>query len=68
MRIPWHKRVYALYKGEEYIADGTIRELSRKTGKSVGWLRWMTKPAYQRRVEASKKRLQLVSLDDGKED
>lgn len=64
MKIPWHKRIYALYKGEEFITDGTIREISRTTNKTIDFLRYMTYPIYERRTENGLKRLKMVPLDD----
>ena len=64
MKIPWHKRLYALYKGDLFIADGTIEEISDKTGKSTDHLRFMNTPAYAQRSVGSKNKLALVSLDD----
>lgn len=64
MKIPWHKRIYALYKGDDLICDGTIREISRKTGKTVDHLKWMTYPTYAKRIEGRPNRQVLVSLDD----
>ncbi|OAB26235.1 hypothetical protein PMSD_25985 [Paenibacillus macquariensis subsp. defensor] len=64
MKIPWHKRIYALYKGEEFITDGTIREISRATNKTIDFLRFMTYPTYERRSENGLKRLKMVPLDD----
>ncbi|WP_341323423.1 hypothetical protein NSQ62_08085 [Solibacillus sp. FSL H8-0523] len=56
MKKPWYKKVYALYKGENYICDGTIREIARETGKSTDFLRWMTYPVYAKRSEGGKNR------------
>jgi hypothetical protein len=64
VKIPWHKRIYALYKGEVFLTEGTIREISRATGKTVDHLKWMTYPAYMKRCENSPKRLRLISLDE----
>ncbi|CRK80335.1 hypothetical protein [Neobacillus massiliamazoniensis] len=64
LKIPWHKRVYALYKGDQFISEGTIREISRETNKTVDFLKYMTYPVYQRRCGKGKKRLMMISLDD----
>ncbi|MFJ7914462.1 MULTISPECIES: hypothetical protein [unclassified Lysinibacillus] len=64
MKIPWHKRIYALYKGERFIAEGTIREISRETGKTIDFLRYMTYPIYEKRSINGKHRLKMISLDD----
>lgn len=67
MKIPWHKRVYALYKGDVFIVDGTIREIAEETGKSIDFLRYMNSPVYKKRCINSKNRLAMVSLDDEEE-
>lgn len=40
--------IYALYKGEQNLADGTLAEISRKTGKTYNTLKWMTYPSYKK--------------------
>lgn len=58
-------RQYALYKGDEFIAEGTPREIAKKTGKTLDSLMFYTTPAYRRRVEKSKGQiLEMVDLDD----
>lgn len=64
MKIPWYKRVYALYKGDLFITDGTIQEISKATGKSLNHIRFMTFPSYEKRLINSKNRMAMVSLDD----
>lgn len=48
-------RQYALYKGDEFIAEGTPREIARNTGKAFDSLMFYTTPAYRRRVETAKR-------------
>ena len=38
------KNIYALYRGEEYIMDGTIPELAEKTGYKRTTLYWLATP------------------------
>ncbi|MBG9756384.1 hypothetical protein J2B92_17275 [Lysinibacillus sphaericus] len=64
MKIPWHKRIYALYKGELFITEGTIREISKATGKTIDFLKYMTYPIYEKRSKNGKHRLKMISLDD----
>lgn len=40
-------KIYALYKGENLIADGTIQEIHERTGKKVDTLLFMTCPVYK---------------------
>ena len=44
-------KIYALYKGDEYIADGTLEELAGKTGKTYNTLKWMTYQSYKKRLQ-----------------
>ena len=58
-------RQYALYKGDEFIADGTPREIAKKTGKTFDSLMFYTTPAYSRRIEKAKRgRLEMVEIED----
>ncbi|PLT34108.1 hypothetical protein CUU64_07675 [Bacillus sp. V5-8f] len=54
----------SLYKGEQFITEGTIREISRETNKTINFLRYMTYPIYEKRCGDSPKRLRMISLDD----
>lgn len=55
-------KIYALYKGDEYITDGTLEELSQKTGKKEATLKFMTTPSYEGRI--GDKALRLVCLGE----
>lgn len=58
-------RYYALYKGDEFIAGGTPREIAKKTGKTFDTLMFYTTPAYIRRAEKAKRgRLEMVEIED----
>lgn len=57
-------KIYALYKGEDLLADGTIQEISEKTGKTLYHLRWMTYPTHQRRCKPSGNRMQMILLEE----
>ncbi len=39
------KKIYALYEGERNICDGTLYEISKKTGMAMKTLLWMTRPS-----------------------
>ena len=60
----WDKRIYALYKGETNLADGTILEIAERTGKSIASIRYMTFPIYNKRANNSENRLIMVYLED----
>lgn len=57
-------RQYALYKGDEFIAEGTPREIAKKTGKTFDSLMFYTTPAYRLRVEKAKSPwLEMVEIE-----
>lgn len=53
---------YAIYKGDEFIAIGTIKELVKKTGYSETTLRYCTHPASKKRNKGN--RLVVFAVDD----
>ena len=42
------KKIFALYKGDEFIDLGTIDELSQRRGIKVNTLRWYARPSYRK--------------------
>lgn len=57
-------RIYALYKGEQNLADGTLEEIARKTGKTYRSLKWMTYPIYKRRIQQRIHKIGVLELVD----
>ena len=59
---------YALYKGENLLATGTIQEIALETGKSIGLLRHVRYPCYKKRIAGRKQNkggsLEMVELED----
>lgn len=54
---------YALYKGEECLAIGTIREIAEKMKVKVRTITFYKTPTYKKRCKNSNKRLTMVELD-----
>ena len=59
---PKRERFYALYKGEEMLAEGTVAQIARDTGKTIKSLLFMTCPCYSRLL-ASRKRKEVGALE-----
>lgn len=57
-------RIYALYKGEQNLADGTLEEIARKTGKTYKSLKWMTYPSHKRRIQQRIHKVGVLELVD----
>ncbi|WP_301893794.1 hypothetical protein [Mitsuokella multacida] len=56
--------IYALYKGEQNLADGTLAEIARKTGKTYNTLKWMTYQSYKKRLQERSHRSGVLELVD----
>ena len=54
---------YALYKGEQCLAIGTIKEIAEKMQVKYRTIYFYTMPTYKRRCKKSNNRLTMVSLD-----
>ena len=60
-------KIYAVYKGEEFITTGTLRELAAYFGIKQQTIKFMTTPAYKRRCKDGKNRREVFLLDDDDE-
>jgi hypothetical protein len=49
-------RIFAVYKGDKYIMDGTLAEIAEARGIALNSARFMTYPSYKKRIEAQLKR------------
>ncbi|MFC8563091.1 MULTISPECIES: hypothetical protein [Peribacillus] len=49
---------YAVYKGDEFICLGTVRECATYLGVKISTIRYLLSPAYSKRIE---KRLEANS-------
>lgn len=48
-------RIFAVYKGDEYIMDGTLQEIAEARGIALNSAKFMTYPCYRKRIEERKK-------------
>lgn len=56
---------YALYKGEQMVAIGTINEIAAERGVKPATIKFYKYGAYQRRTKSEvNNRLQLIKLED----
>ena len=56
-------KVYAMYKGEECLATGTIIQLSKILGIKIQTLQFYLTPTYKNRVKKGKNRRELILID-----
>lgn len=57
------EKEYTLYKGNEVIAEGTIREIAQQTGLKEASIRRYGSPYYQKIAKTDRNRKALVPLD-----
>lgn len=63
-------REVAVYRGDDLIAEGTIRDVAKKLNVNTNTIRFYLTPAYERRLSKRKtldKSLTAVRLDDDDE-
>lgn len=65
------EKIFALYKGEEFIDIGTAKELANKRNVNPEFIRYLSTPANKRRIANRKnnnkpsKALISVKMEDG---
>ncbi|MEK4700384.1 hypothetical protein MKX47_12375 [Solibacillus sp. FSL R7-0668] len=59
---------YALYKGDNLLAIGSLEDIAEQTGKTMGALKFMRTPSYERKVENSKNAMILEILENDEEE
>lgn len=55
--------IYALYKGEEFITEGTIKEIAKHQGIKPKSVEFYARPAYKRRIKNKNKSYQLILIE-----
>lgn len=48
------EQIYAIYRGEKFIDTGTAKELAAKLNVQPRFIRYLSTPAHQRRLQRSK--------------
>ena len=56
------RMIYALYVGEENVADGTAEELAKRLGVEAKTIRLMSSPAHNKRVKYNGKAVRTVKV------
>lgn len=59
---------FALYKGDDLLAVGTIYEIADIVNKDVNRLKFMLTPSYEKMIVNSKNALLLESIEDDEDD
>lgn len=63
----YNKHIYAAYRGDDYVMEGTLEELCKALGRTRRNLMWCLAPSSkkrQARQKMTKRRLTLVRVDD----
>ena len=57
------EKVYALYKGEEYLYSGTVKEIAEKLNMRERTILFYKTPTYLKRREKSKKNNYFILIE-----
>lgn len=57
-------KIYALYKGDQLIADGTLLQIAYKTGVKLRTIKFYKTPTYLKRRKNGKNYRELVELNE----
>lgn len=57
-------KVFAVYKGDEFITVGTARECAEQLGVTPDYIRWMTYPTCRKRNTGGDRMIAIVVEDD----
>ncbi|MGT2802968.1 hypothetical protein Javan253_0026 [Streptococcus phage Javan253] len=57
------EKIYALYKGDNFIADGTVKEIAQAIGVKPSTVQFYASPCYARRT-SEKKGLRLIKIEE----
>lgn len=63
----YNKHIYAAYRGDDYVMEGTLEELCKALGRTRRNLMWYLAPSSKRRQEGqrqTKRRLTLVLVEE----
>ena len=55
-------KVYAMYKGEECLGIGTIKELAEMLNVNIKTIKFYLTPTYKKRCKKGKKRRELIKI------
>lgn len=59
-----HKNIYAVYKGDEYITEGTKEELAEKLNVKLETISFMASPTMQKRDKGNRTRVFLIEDEE----
>lgn len=51
------EKIFALYKGEEFIDIGTAKEIAKKRGVTPKFIKYLSTPANLKRINARKNKI-----------
>ncbi len=57
-------KVYAMYKDDELLGIGTVKELAEILNVKVETIRFYITPTYQKRVDKGKNRRILIEIEE----
>lgn len=65
MRERRGETIYALYRGDQFLAEGTLEELSEQTGLKISSLGYLNSPSYRKRLKPGSRAKYLIVAERG---
>ena len=59
-----NERIYAVYKGDEFIDVGTKKEISKNLGCSIDTISFYQSPAHKKRIKNSDKAICIYRIEE----
>lgn len=59
-----NNKMYALYKGDQFLFIGTMKEIAEHRGVQLETIRFLNTPAYKKRSKYQHEPLILISAED----
>ena len=56
-------KIYAMYKGDECLAMGTIIQLAKQLNVNIRTIKFYLTPSYKKRIKKGKNRRELIKVE-----
>ena len=62
--MPQKENDYALYKGDEFIAVGTAKELALRMNVQIGTIKFWSSPTYHKRIVNHDRAIVVIKMEE----
>lgn len=62
--MPQKENEYALYKGDEFVAIGTAKQLAERMNVQIGTIKFWSSPTYHRRIIKHNVAIVVIKMEE----